>query len=179
MNKPKARFEVDRANAVNPQAFVFARQEWTFTGDSPQTLSLDGPPGSWTKPPELLAHGPFEHVFAFVRCPHCHGYTALHDQVHKIGVHDGKLSPDFGHQGCSFRRIAYLDNWNDKKLYAMSFHNRKGDIEIFYSHADNQAEARMHLGGGIRAEDVIAIAPAIGLFVDEAADKTGTVLVTH
>ena len=52
------RYQVDRQNAVNPHAFIFARAEWEFEGDHPDSLVIHPhsvEPGSWSKPPEWFS----------------------------------------------------------------------------------------------------------------------------
>jgi hypothetical protein len=178
----QAKVEVDRRNAVNLNAFVFARSgDWGFVGEAPEELAMSPVPGTWTKPPQVLKDlvGAFGSLLAFVSCPKCKGVSGLFDGVTEIDSL-GKLCPDFAHQGCDFHRQAYLDRWSDKPLYAMSYHDRKnrGAITIFYTHAETVLEARMGIPD-VAPQDVIAIGPAIGVFVDEKADKGGSILVTH
>jgi hypothetical protein len=176
------RYEVDRQNAVDPRAFIFSRAEWEFEGDHPDSLVIHPhsvEPGSWSKPPSFFERYSmsFGRVFAFASCPKCGSASMLADRVTKCDLL-GHLTPDFHHQGCDFRRPSYLDNWNDRVLYACSFW-RAGKIEIFYTHGNTPQMARAELGASCRDEDIIAVGPAIGFFVDEAADPQGNILVTH
>jgi hypothetical protein len=177
-----ARVEVDRRNAVNPGIFIFAKStEWGFVGETPEELAMTPVPGTWTKPPQVLKDlmGAFGSLLAFVSCPKCKGVSGLFDGVTEVdGL--GKMSPDFTHQGCDFHRPCFLDRWNDKPLYALSFHDRadKMRVAIFYTHADTVSEARMGIPN-VPPQDIIAIGPAIGVFVDEGADRSGNTLVAH
>jgi hypothetical protein len=164
--------KLHREAALNPEAFVFERVEWNFKGDCDENLQIQGKTGSWCKPPSF-AKKTAGFALALVCCPNCTGVSALAKGVTVIdGM--GKLSPDFQctHPRCGFRRIAYVDMWLEKKLYAMSYWER-GKIAHKYTHAKDLGEAVLHLGA--RREDVIAIAPAIGFFVN---DKKGDDLST-
>jgi hypothetical protein len=178
----QAKVEVDRRNAIHTEAFIFARsEEWSFIGESAEDLAFTPVPGTWTKPPEVVKAlvSAFGKPMAMLSCPKCRGVSMLLDQVSEVDEL-GKLTPDFTHQGCDFHRVTYLDRWNDKPLYALSFHDRanKMVIETFYTHADNVAEARWGIPQ-VADADIIGIGLAIGVFVDEKADKTGRVLVAH
>ena len=178
----QARVEVDRRNAVNPSVYVFAKSEdWNFQGEAPEELCMVPVPGTWTKPPAVLKElvGAFGSMLALVSCPKCKGVSALFDGVTEVDSL-GKLSPDFTHQGCDFHRPCYLDRWADKPLYALSFHDRANRmrVETFYTHADTVSEARFALPN-VPDCDLIGIGLAIGVFVDEKADKGGSILVAH
>lgn len=116
----------------------------------------------------------FGKVYAFVSCPQCRQVVMLADRVTKCDIL-GHLQPDFAHQGCEFRRVAYLDNWNDRVLYACSYW-KGANLEIAYVHGNTPAMARLELGASCKDEDIVAIGRAIGFFVDEQADKTGLIL---
>lgn len=170
------RVSVDRQNAVSKDAYVFPKSEdWVFQGDAPQTLQMDGEPGTWSKPPEVLAGLAFGVIQALIRCPNCFGVSILAKSVTQIDE-KGRLYPDFSctHHACNFRRVTYLDEWNDKTLYALAF-VRRDRIELLYTHATTVEDAAKELVG-IPRESVIAIGPAIGFFVDEQADKNGSIL---
>jgi hypothetical protein len=178
----QARVEVDRRNALDTRVYFFAKSDdWNFQGDSPQTLAFSPVPGTWTKVPEMLSTmvSAFGRLQAFVSCPVCRGVSGLMSEATHIDE-TGKLTPDFAHQGCEFRRPAYLDKWNDKVLYALSYHDRRNrmKIELHYTHADTVRQARLGIPD-VLDKDIIAIGPAIAFFVDEAADKTGKILVAH
>jgi hypothetical protein len=175
------RYQVDRQNALHPQAFIFARAEWQIEGDHPDSLVIHPAsvePGSWCKPPEWFSRYAMScgKVYAFASCPSCRGVLMIADRVTKCDLL-GHLTPDFActHSGCGFRRIAYLDNWNDRVLYACSYWEG-ACIKIAYTHGNTPAMARRELGASCRDEDIIAIGPAIGFFVDEEADRTGNIL---
>jgi hypothetical protein len=175
------RYQVDRQNALHPQAFIFARAEWTIEGDHPDSLVIHPAsvePGSWCKPPEWFSRYAMScgKVYAFISCPNCHNVSMVADRVTKCDLL-GHLTPDLActHSGCGFRRVAYLDNWNDRVLYACSYWEG-ANIKIAYTHGNTVAMARRELGASCRDEDIIAIGPAIGFFVDEEADRTGNIL---
>jgi hypothetical protein len=180
----QARVEVDRRNALDTRVYFFAKSDdWNFQGDSPQTLAFSPVPGTWTKVPEVLTNlvSSFGKLQAFASCPKCHVVSGLLSGVTDIDEL-GKLTPDFrcmGH-GCGFARPAHLDKWNDKVLYALSYHDRRNrmKIELHYTHADTVRQARLGIPD-VADKDIIAIGPAIAFFVDEAADKTGKILVAH
>jgi len=186
MNKRSTpRHEVDRRNAVHPEAFVFSRSKWEFRGSTMESFGIvpaSIEPGSWSKPPEWMgkyatAHGK---VRAWVSCPNCGGVSMICDGVTRSDIL-GKLTPDFicTHGACGFHRTAYLDNWNDRVLYACSYWGRGArgpEIKIHYTHGNSVAMARAELGASCRDEDVIAIGPAVGFFVDEKADRQGNIL---
>lgn len=175
------RYEVDRQNAVNPNAFIFARTEWEFEGDHPESMLIHPhsvEPGSWSKPPSFFARYTMScgKIYALVSCPNCHGVSMVADRVTKCDI-KGHMTPDFKcmHPDCGFHRTAYLDNWNDRVLYACSYW-KGANLEIAYVHGNTPAMARLELGASCKDEDIVAIGPAIGFFVDEQADKTGRIL---
>lgn len=177
----RPRFEIDRQNAVDPTVFVFARASWVFIGTHPENMQIDPRSvelGSWSKPPSFMNeyHLTFGKVYAILSCPNCGGISMVADKVTRCDV-KGKLDPDFActHSGCGFRRAVYLDNWNDRVLYACAYW-KSGRIEIAYCHGSTPHMARMELGMTARDSDIISIGPAIGFFVDEQADKSGKIL---
>jgi hypothetical protein len=72
-----------------------------------------------------------------------------------------------------------LDKWNDKDLYACAI-EVDGQPQIHYMHAQNQAEARLHLGPVAHKKSfrIVALGRAIGFVAndDHAEDLSADVM---
>jgi hypothetical protein len=175
--------------SINVRSVVLPRAKWEITRVADGRMAAVPRAGTWFA--HILRSRNAMTVVPMIGCPNCGGLLLLsHDEMsarelrlmtglpvpvaHRIDKF-GKVSPDVlcKHGRCDFHRRVYLDRWQKTKpLYAIAYVNcdrgEHGEIEIAYSHALNEKEARMHLGfGNFR---IIGAGPAIGFFVDE---KTG------
>lgn len=166
-----SKVELDRSPSLVIDPFIFAKSdEWENTENAIKAI-----PGTWRpRYPELPSY-----VMALVCCPFGH-IAILHSSVSKVD-YLGKVTPSYQCRikdgTCSFHRNAYLDRWNKKPLYACAIERREKNSgvfkpEVIYTHASNQAEARIQLGPGDDYR-IVAIGPAIGYFVK---DKLGNLL---
>lgn len=155
---------VDRSPSLIVRPFIFPKADWAFTGEGEQRM-IQGVPGTWHDRWPGAPHW----LLGLVCCPNCHNVSTLGKQVHQVD-HVGKLSPSFQckYGTCTFHRDAYLDDWNNKPLYAMAVERDGKCPEIHYTHAHSAEEARIQLGSG--NYHIAAIGRAIGFFVD---DKEG------
>lgn len=167
----------EHATSVGDQPFIFKEETWERKEIAGQ-IAFNGPPGSWYLPPIDILKS--LRIHALVRCPACLGISALHKRVTQIN-RVGKLSPDFvcTHTvrgiRCTFQRVAYLDNWNKKPLYAAALEHPTvaggWRTEIVYCHASTVEEARKYVSPpGSR---VVSVGRAIGFFQD---DQTGRII---
>jgi hypothetical protein len=173
------RIEIDRENATSKDVHIFFKAEWDFQVDAEDVLHITPPPpGSWSPPCEGYEVQGTDLDLAWVCCPACKKIVVLDKRIHTVDPQSTRLSPDFRHQGCSFVRRAHFDRWGDKPLYAMKYYDRHNrmKIETLYTHASTAAVARLELVG-VEERDIIAIGLAIGVYVDEKADKQGRILL--
>lgn len=183
MNEASPSFEIRQTASMAVRPAVLKRAEWDVVPNG----NIIPQKGTWHAHIERRTPTDVT-VIAFLGCPSCGNKIVLSQSkdaatilskwfgrtmpvIHAID-RLGKVSPDVlcMNGSCDFHRTVYLDRWNQTKpLYAMAYtRGAHGRIEIAYTHATNQHEARLHLGAGNFR--IIDIAPAIGFFVDE---KTG------
>ena len=167
----------------DPSVVVLERADKWFPNENG---ILRGIKGTWirTSSPDIakiLSPVPNHKCFALVCCPRCGTIFALSHEHHEIDA-EGKVSFSKGYQKdirctrCDFARVLYLDRYWDKPLYCMVYRERD-IVKFLYTHATNQKEARKAMGH--RKYTVIAIAPAIGFFVETDVDPNnvhGTIL---
>lgn len=160
------RGEITSSASLVVRPFVFRKADWIYYGDESNRQTVRGTPGTWDTGP---IHKP-DWLLGIVCCPACSGLSMIHRKVHTIDEL-GHITPDLrcpynkNGQRCGFHRKVYLDEWNKKALYACAV-ERNGKPEIHYMHADNQREARLHLGPG--NYQIVAIGRAIGFFVHDS-----------
>lgn len=152
-NTGKTKLEVDRSPSLVSDAFIFAKSDdWVFQRDeqNPRDSRIEGPPGTWARLPRewrsISKH--IQDIICITRCPNCKNFNALHMGVHRFD-HLGRVSPDYKCMNCDFHRIVYLDEINDKPLYACAIERLKGGKwkpEMIYTHAQDQTEALKQLG---------------------------------
>jgi hypothetical protein len=123
-------------------------------------------PNSWHNIRSVIPN-----LLALFCCPSCQVITGADIRVSKID-HLGKLVPQFHCVPCKFYGDIYFDEYHNKPLYALALiNNKKKEIELHYTHADNQADASK--GINLTEYSVIGIGRAIGYMVD---DKKGNEL---
>jgi hypothetical protein len=108
-------------------------------------------------------------LLALFCCPNCQIITGADTRVSKVD-HLGKLTPRFHCIPCGFHGDIYFDEYHNKPLYALALiNNKKKEIELHYTHADNQVDASK--GIDLKLFSVIGIGRAIGYNVDDKQGK--------
>jgi hypothetical protein len=155
---------------ITDRSLCLPYKDWRFT-DQDDQIAIFPERESWTRIPKEIEQSAA--LLALLCCPSCVQVNALHTMKHQIDAL-GHVRPGFqcATQGCEFNCDLWLDRWNNKPLYAMSY-QRGGKVHIVYTNASTQAEARMMLGAAAKNSEIIAIAPAIGFFIE---NKEGTLL---
>jgi hypothetical protein len=155
------------------ESYVFRKSVWEYV-DTPEGRTVKGFAGTWTPPYE----GSPPWLLALISCPACGTNLLLHNRVVSID-RLGKIHPDIRCNKCTFTRTCYLDKWNDKDLYACAI-EVDGQPQIHYMHAQNQAEARLHLGPVAHKKSfrIVALGRAIGFVAndDHAEDLSADVM---
>jgi hypothetical protein len=179
--------------SFNVEAIVLPRATWETEETPDGRLAVRPQRGTWYG---HVARGRAQHdvtVIPVIACPNCGGglfiphskeaATALRKLTgmpvpvaHAID-HKGKVSPDIHcqHGRCGFHRTVYLDRWNKTKpLYAIAYVNmdrgEHGQIQIDYTNAVDEREARFHFGVRPRCR-IIKAGLAIGFYVDERTGR--------
>ena len=161
---PKTTTIFDSNVSLNIRPFFFKKADQWETQTVNNQIGYRGTPGTWLKIESRSA----PRLLAFICCPNCKQIRALMRGIHIVDFY-GKIKPDLicdvadnvTMHRCSFHRKSYLDRWQKgRPLYAIAVEYHNGKPEIFYCHADNQAEARAHVGPGDYR--IIAIGPVIG-----------------
>lgn len=173
--------------SVVVRPLVLERALWPSKAGGPGALALRPIPGTWHAHMDKSGHTSV--VVPLVSCPACGGMLFIVPSqdtarvlgrmmgrivpvAHKVSI-EGKVSPDVRcmHGKCSFHKTLYLDKWDRlRPLYATAYvRDGSHKIEISYSHASSQKEARFHLGA-LKCK-ILGIGRAIGFFVDETTGR--------
>ena len=144
---------------------VFPKATWEIIKDNEGRIDQIKPiPGTWCS----IKHE-IPNLLALFCCPNCKQHTAADLRYSKVN-HLGMLTPNFKCSPCGFIGVIYFDEYHDKPLYALALVNEiNKEIELRYTHADNQVDASK--GIDFKKYSVIGIGRAIGYNVLDIQGK--------